>query len=181
MGTLAKTYVPKAGDIQRNWRLIDAADRPIGRLASEVAQILRGKDKTMYTPNLDTGDFVVVINASKVRTTPKKLREKTYFTHSGYPGGLKSESLDRLLARHPRRVVENAVWGMLPKGPLGRALLTKLKVYGEATHPHGSQVKESAAPMKPGRVRSKRGDKPAAAAAPIEAAAAKPAEQGQSA
>ncbi|MSQ24817.1 MAG: 50S ribosomal protein L13 [Dehalococcoidia bacterium] len=179
---MMKTYVPKAGDIQHNWRVIDAADRPVGRVASEVAQILKGKDKPSYTPNLDTGDFVVVINASKVRTTAKKLRDKTYFTHSGYPGGLKAESFDSLLQRHPRRVIENAVWGMLPKGSLGRTLMTKLKVYGEATHPHGAQVKEAAAPMRPGRVRdNKKATVRAAAAAPSAAAESKPAEKGQSA
>ena len=181
MATMMKTYVPKAGDIQHNWRLIDAADRPVGRVASEVAQILKGKDKPSYTPNLDTGDFVVVINASKVRTTTKKLRDKKYFTHSGYPGGLREESFDSLLERHPRRVIENAVWGMLPKGPLGRTLMTKLKVYGEATHPHGAQVKEAAAPMRPGRVRNKKKAIMPAATAPTAAAESKPAEQGQSA
>ncbi|MBF8299181.1 MAG: ribosomal protein, partial [Dehalococcoidia bacterium] len=151
---MTKTYTPKGGELRRNWRVIDAAGRPLGRLASEVAQILRGKDKPTYTPNMDTGDFVIVVNAAKVVVTGAKTREKMYYTHSTYPGGFKQTAFDKMLAQHPRRIVEWAVWGMLPKGPLGRDLFRKLKVYAEGSHPHGAQAKEMAAPVemgKPGR------------------------------
>ena len=146
-----KSFTPKAGEIQRQWRVVDATDRPLGRLASEVAQILKGKDKPIYTPHMDTGDFVIVVNAAKVRITGDKLRQKMYYSHSMYPGGFKSTSMERLLVRHPRRVVEEAVWGMLPKNRLGRALMGKLKVYAEESHPHGAQIKEYARPEKAGR------------------------------
>ena len=151
MSISSKTYTPKAADIQRNWRVIDAANRPLGRLASEVAQILRGKDKPIFTPNLDTGDFVIVVNAAKIHVSSKKLQKKKYYSHSGYPGGFKTMSLEQMLSRHPRRVIEYAVWGMLPKGPLGRTLLRKLKVYAEETHPHGAQALEHARPETPGK------------------------------
>lgn len=151
MSQATRTYTPKAGDITPSWRVIDATDRPLGRLASEVAQILKGKDKPYYTPNLDTGDFVIVINASKVHVSSDKRQTKFYYTHSMYPSGLKKEPLEKLLARQPRRVIEWAVWGMLPKGPLGRDLLRKLKVYAEDSHPHGAQVKDFAAPSKVGK------------------------------
>jgi large subunit ribosomal protein L13 len=151
MSTATKTYTPKAGDVQRSWRVIDATGRPLGRLASEVAQVLKGKDKPTYTPNLDTGDFVIVVNASKVVVTGTKTREKMYYTHSNYPGGLRTTSFDKMLAEHPRRVIEWAVWGMLPKGPLGRDLIRKLKVYAEGTHPHGAQAKDMAGPTRMGR------------------------------
>lgn len=156
MNAATKTYTPRAKDITRNWRVFDATGRPLGRLASEIAQVLRGKDKPTFTPNLDTGDFVVVVNASQVVVTGAKSREKMYYTHSNYPGGLRETAFHKMLAQHPRRVVEWAVWGMLPKGPLGRRLFTKLKVYAEATHPHGAQNVEMAAPVrmgKPGRPR----------------------------
>ncbi len=146
-----KTYSPAAADIQRGWRVIDATDRPLGRLASEVAAILRGKDKPIYTPHMDTGDFVIVVNASKVRVTGDKPKQKIYYSHSGYPGGLKAVPFERMLSRHPRRVIEYAVWGMLPKNRLGRALLKKLKVYAEETHPHSSQIRDHSRPEKPGK------------------------------
>jgi len=156
MNAATKTYTPKLRDVTRDWRVFDATGRPLGRLASEIAQVLRGKDKPTFTPNMDTGDFVIVVNASKVVVTGAKTREKMYYTHSNYPGGLKETAFDKMLAQHPRRIVEWAVWGMLPKGPLGRRLFTKLKVYSEATHPHGAQILEMAAPVrmgKPGRPR----------------------------
>lgn len=151
MSLSTKSYTPKAREIQRDWRIIDASGRPLGRLASEIAQVLRGKDKPIYTPHLDTGDFVIVVNAAKVRVTGSKSRDKMYYSHSMYPGGFKSTSLERMLATHPRRVIEEAVWGMLPQNRLGRTLLGKLKVYAEETHPHGAQVKELARPEKAGR------------------------------
>ena len=116
-----KTYHAKPGEVEREWLLVDATDMVLGRLASQVAQILRGKTKPQYTPHIDTGDFVVVINADKVRVTGNKLAAKTYHRHSGYPGGLKSETLERAMARYPERVIERAVKGMLPKNTLGRA------------------------------------------------------------
>ncbi len=146
-----KTYSPKASEIQRGWRLIDAADRPLGRLASEVAQILKGKDKPTYTPHMDTGDFVVVVNASRVALSGDKRADKMYYSHSMYPGGFKSVAFERMLERHPRRVIEYAVWGMLPKNRLGRALMRKLKVYAEPTHPHGAQIKELAGVKRRGK------------------------------
>jgi len=151
MNTATKTYTPKASEIQRHWRVIDAAGKPLGRLASEVAQILKGKDKPTYTPHMDTGDFVIVVNASRVVVTGNKASRKVYYTHSMYPGGLKAITFDKMMARHPRRIIERAVWGMLPKNRLGRALYRKLKVYAEGTHPHGAQAEEFAAPEKPGR------------------------------
>jgi len=151
MNAITKSYFPKAADLKHNWRVIDVDGRPLGRVASEVAQILKGKDKAMYTPNADTGDFVIVVNASKVVVTGQKTREKMYYTHSGYPGGLKETSFDKMLAAHPRRVVEWAVWGMLPKNRIGRVLFRKLKVYAEATHPHAAQAPEASAPTKAGR------------------------------
>ena len=150
MNAVSKTYIPK-GVIKQNWRVIDATGRPLGRVASEVAQVLRGKDKPIYTPNMDTGDYVIVVNASKVIVTGTKTREKMYYTHSGYPGGFRATSFGKMLAEHPRRIVEWAVWGMLPKNSLGRSLFRKLKVYAEATHPHAAQVVDAAAPVKAGR------------------------------
>ena len=134
-----KTYHAKPGEVEREWLLVDATDMVLGRLASEVAQILKGKRKPSYTPHVDTGDFVVVINASKIKVTGNKLEDKEYFRHTGHPGGLKSETLGNLLARDPRRVVEKAVKGMLPKNTLGRAMGMKLKVYAGAEHPHQAQ------------------------------------------
>lgn len=134
-----KTYHAKVGEVEREWLLVDATDVTLGRLASEIAQILKGKRKPQYTPHVDTGDFVIVVNAAAIKVTGKKLDDKKYFRHSGYPGGLKSETLGDLLARDPRRVVEKAVKGMLPKNTLGRAMGMKLKVYAGAEHPHQAQ------------------------------------------
>jgi large subunit ribosomal protein L13 len=134
-----KTYTPKADHIERQWWLVDATDIPLGRLATEVARILRGKHKPMYTPHLDTGDHVVVVNASQVRLTGRKADQKTYFRHSGYMGGEKLIPFKRMIQTHPDRVVELAVKGMLPKNNLGRSMRSKLRVYGGADHPHQSQ------------------------------------------
>ncbi len=134
-----RTYTVKPADIQREWYVVDAAGCNLGRLASKVATILRGKHKPIYTPSMDVGDFVIVINADKIAVTGKKLTQKMYYRHSLYPGGLKEISLKRLLETHPTRVVELAVRGMLPKNRLGRAIIKKLKVYAGASHPHAAQ------------------------------------------
>jgi large subunit ribosomal protein L13 len=134
-----KTYSVKAGEIQRRWFVVDAEGKILGRLASEVARILRGKHKPTYTPHLDTGDFVVVVNADKVRLSGNKADQKAYFRHSGYMGGEKLIPFRRMLEKHPERVVELAVKGMLPKGALGRQMRHKLKVYAGAEHPHQAQ------------------------------------------
>ncbi len=133
------SYVPKPDEITREWRVLDASDHVLGRLATEAARLLRGKHKPEFTPHLDTGDFVVVVNADKVRVTGGKLDDKTYYRHSGKPGSLKSESLKERLEKYPDRVIRDAVWGMLPKNRLGRRLLTKLKVYSGPDHPHEAQ------------------------------------------
>jgi len=133
------SYMAKSEEVEKVWWLIDASDQTLGRLASNVASILRGKNKPIYTPNVDTGDFVVVINAEKIAVTGKKLTDKMYHTHSGYPGGLKTTSLEKLLKEKPERAIENAVWGMLPRNTLGRKMITKLKVYAGAEHPHQAQ------------------------------------------
>jgi len=135
-----KTYVAKQSDIKHEWLVVDAAGQNLGRLASKIAAILRGKHKPIFTPGLDTGDFVIVVNAEKITVTGKKLDEKFYYTLSGYPGGLRSISLRDQLAKHPDRVITRAVWGMLPHNKLGRAMLKKLKVYGGAEHPHAAQT-----------------------------------------
>lgn len=135
-----KTYSAKPADVERGWHVIDAADQTLGRLATHVAELLRGKHKPVFTPHLDTGDFVIIVNAAKVRVTGRKPAQKMYYRHSGYPSGLKTISLEKLMASHPERVLEHAVWGMLPKGPLGRALYRKLKVYAGPNHPHQSQL-----------------------------------------
>ena len=124
---------------ERNWHLVDASGLPIGRLASEIAQILRGKHKPQYAPHLDVGDHVVVINASEISITSKKPEQKMYHSHSGFPGGIKSESFNSLRQRKPERIIERAVWGMLPKNRLGRSILKKLHIYANAEHPHESQ------------------------------------------
>ncbi len=133
------TYVPKEGEIRRDWWVVDAQGLTLGRLASVVATRLRGKHKLGYTPFLDTGDHVIVINAEKVALTGRKLSDKLYRRHSGYPGGLKEITARQMLDKHPRRLVESAVKGMLPKGPLGRKMARKLKVYAGPRHPHESQ------------------------------------------
>lgn len=140
---MKKTYSVKASEIKREWKVIDASGKALGRLASEIARILQGKHKSIYTPWLDTGDYVIVVNASKVRVTGEKLGQKVYYRHSGYPGGLKSITLAQLLQKDPCRVIRHAVKGMLPKGPLGRAMLKKLKVYSGPNHPHQAQVKNT--------------------------------------
>jgi large subunit ribosomal protein L13 len=134
-----RTYVPKEGEISRDWVVMDAADQVLGRLATEVARILRGKHKPDYTPYLDTGDFVVIVNAERVRLTGAKLDDKVYYRHTGRPGSLKSETARERLDKHPERVIQAAVWGMLPKNRLGRKLLRKLKVYSGPEHPHDAQ------------------------------------------
>lgn len=134
-----KTYQPKAGEINRGWVLVDAQGQTLGRLATRVAMLLRGKGKPVFAPHLDVGDFVVIINADKVAVTGRKLRQKMYYHHSQYPGGLKSTPLEKLLREKPERVLEKAVRGMLPKNKLGDALFGKLKVYAGPTHPHVSQ------------------------------------------
>lgn len=134
-----KTYQAKPGEVERGWVLIDAEGQVLGRLAVEAAKILRGKNKPTYTPHVDTGDFVIVINADKVRVTGNKGEDKRYYRHSGYPGGLKSESFNEAMAKHPERVIERAVKGMLPHNRLGRAMGKKLKVYAGPDHPHAAQ------------------------------------------
>lgn len=134
-----KTYTPKAKDIERGWYLVNAEGKILGRLASEIAKVLRGKHKPIYTPHLDCGDYVIVINADKVGVTGRKLDQKIYYRHSGYPGGLKSISLRNQLQKHPERVLEAAVRGMLPKNRLGRKMMRKLKVYAGDSHPHQAQ------------------------------------------
>lgn len=134
-----KTYIPKASEVTHDWYVLDAEGMVLGRLASRAAQILLGKHKVIYTPGVELGDFVIVVNASKVRVTGKKLTDKVYYRHSGYPGGLKSISLRDQLARHPDRVVRAAVWGMLPHGKRGRRIIQMLKVYGGPSHPHVAQ------------------------------------------
>jgi len=134
-----KTYYAKPGEVDREWLLIDATDLVLGRLSTQVAMILRGKTKPTYTPNVDTGDFVVIINAEKVRVTGNKAEQKAYYSYSGYPGGLKETSYKSLMEKHPERVIERAVRGMLPKGTLGRQMGRKLHVYAGPDHPHQAQ------------------------------------------
>lgn len=134
-----KTYYAKPGEVEREWLLVDAEDMVLGRLATQVAQILKGKTKPTYTPNVDVGDFVVVINAEKIRLTGNKTEQKNYYSHSGYVGGLKEISFKRMLEKHPERIIEKAVRGMLPKNTLGRAMGKKLKVYAGPDHPHAAQ------------------------------------------
>lgn len=141
-----KTYSPKASDIVSRWHVIDASGEILGRLATRIALVLKGKDKVYYAPHMDVGDHVVVINAEKVRVTGDKLADKKYYRHSGYPGGLRSVTLGNELKAHPNRVIEHAVRGMLPHNSLGRAMFRKLKVYAGPAHPHGAQVAASARP-----------------------------------
>jgi large subunit ribosomal protein L13 len=137
-----KTYATKQSEITRSWRVVDADGATLGRLATEVAAILRGKHKTIFSPHLDTGDPVIVVNAAKVRVTGNKLKAKNYVRHSGYPGGLRSETLEQLLARRPEEVVRRAVRGMLPRNRLGEQMSRKLHVYAGAEHPHAAQKPE---------------------------------------
>lgn len=134
-----KTYSAKPETVRHDWYLVDAADKTLGRLATEIARRLRGKHKAEYTPHVDTGDYIVVINAAKVRVTGSKTSQKVYQRYTGYPGGIRTVTLEKLLATFPERVIEHAVRGMLPKNPLGRAMFRKLKVYAGATHEHTAQ------------------------------------------
>ena len=134
-----KTFVPKKDEIEKKWWLINAEGKILGRLATEVAVLLRGKKKPKYVDFLDSGDFVIIINAEKVKTTGKKLEQKKYYSHSGYPGGLKEKTLKEMLEKKPEEVIKKAVWGMIPKNKLGRAVYKKLKVYRGPHHPHEAQ------------------------------------------
>ncbi len=138
-----KTYSPKATEIERRWWLVDAEGQTLGRLASVVATKLRGKDKPMFAPHMDCGDFVVVVNASRIQVTGRKLDQKQYYKHSGYPGGMKISNLAEEMERHPDRVIEKAVRGMLPKSALGDHVIKKLKVYVGGEHPHEAQKPEA--------------------------------------
>ncbi len=137
-----RTTFAKKGDVQRKWYVVDATDKVLGRLATQIAAYLRGKHKPQFTPNVDTGDFIVVINAEKVRLTGKKLDQKIYYHHTGYPGGLRAETARQRLQRKPEEIIKDAVWGMLPKNRLGRKLFKKLKVYRGPEHPHQAQKPE---------------------------------------
>ncbi|MBC3765261.1 50S ribosomal protein L13 [Neptunicella marina] len=134
-----KTFVAKPETVTREWFVVDAADKTLGRLATEVARRLRGKHKPEYTPHVDTGDYIVVINAEKVVVTGNKTKNKMYYSHTGYPGGLKEVNFEKLQAHKPEMIIEKAVKGMLPKGPLGRAMFRKMKVYAGAEHNHAAQ------------------------------------------
>ena len=135
-----RTHTARQADITSEWKVVDAAGKPLGRLASEIARVLQGKHKPVYTPNILTGDYVIVLNASKVAVTGKKLEQKMYYRHSGYPSGLRTTNLQRLLGRYPERAIQHAVKGMLPKNTLGRHMLRRMKVYAGAEHPHEAQV-----------------------------------------
>lgn len=137
------TYMANPAKIERKWYVVDAEGCTLGRLASEVAKVLRGKNKPVFTPHIDTGDYLVVINAEKINVTGKKLDQKVYYHHSEYVGGMKETTLREMLAKKPEKVIELAVKGMLPKGPLGRQMLTKLHVYAGAEHPHAAQTPEA--------------------------------------
>jgi large subunit ribosomal protein L13 len=137
------TFNARNESVERDWYVVDATGRPLGRLASEIARRLRGKHKPEFTPHVDTGDYIVVVNAAKVGLTGQKRTQKVYYRHSGYPGGIKATSFERMIAEHPERVIEIAVKGMLPKGPLGRAMFRKLRVYAGAEHSHASQQPKS--------------------------------------
>ena len=138
-----KTFMASPATIDRKWYVVDAEGKTLGRLASEVAKVLRGKNKPIFTPSVDTGDYVIVINAEKINVTGKKLDQKIYYHHSDYVGGMKETTLRELLDKHPERAIEYAVKGMLPKGPLGRQMYTKLHVYVGAEHPHAAQKPET--------------------------------------
>lgn len=169
-----KTFSTRPSDVRREWHVIDATGQSLGRLSTQVATYLRGKHKPIYTPHLDVGDFVIVVNAANVRLTGRKLEQKRYYHHSQYPGGMKVREVKHELARRPEWVVERAVRGMLPKGPLGLHLFRHLKVYGGATHPHEAQVNAPPpAPFKPGppgsnapNARAVRAEAPTVVAAP---------------
>ena len=137
-----KTFMASPATIDRKWYVVDAEGKTLGRLASEVAKVLRGKNKTIFTPHIDTGDYVIVVNAEKIKVTGKKLDQKVYYRHSGYVGGIKETTLKEMLNKHPERVIEFAVKGMLPKGPLGRQMFTKLHVYAGPDHEQAAQKPE---------------------------------------
>ena len=134
-----KTYVAKPGEFEQKWHLIDARGQVLGRLASEVAKILRGKDKAIFTPHVDTGDYVVIVNAANIRLTGNKLKDKVYYHHTGYPGGIKSITADELMEKNPTELINTAVKGMLPKNKLGRQIIKKLKIYAGSEHQHEAQ------------------------------------------
>lgn len=134
-----KTFSAKPAEVERDWFVIDASGKTLGRMATEIAHRLRGKHKPEYTPHVDTGDYIIVVNAEKVAVTGNKAKDKIYHSHTGYPGGLKSISFEKLIDKAPERTIESAVKGMLPRNPLGRAMFGKLKVYAGAEHPHGAQ------------------------------------------
>ena len=138
-----KSYMATASSIERKWYVVDAEGHTLGRLASEIAKVLRGKNKPTFTPSMDTGDYVIVVNADKVKVTGKKMDQKIYYRHSDYVGGMKETTLKEMLAKHPERVIEHAVKGMLPKGPLGREMYTKLFVYAGPDHKHAAQKPET--------------------------------------
>jgi len=137
-----RTLFAKKGEVEQKWYVVDAKDAVLGRLAVKIATQITGKNKTIYTPNTDTGDFVIVVNAEKVKLTGRKLDNKVYYRHSGYPGGLKAETARERMKRCPEKIISDAVWGMIPKGRLGRAMLRKLKVYKGSEHPHEAQKPE---------------------------------------
>lgn len=134
-----KTFSAKADEVKRDWYVVDASGKVLGRLATEIARRLRGKHKAEYTPHVDTGDFIIVTNAEKVTVTGRKTKDKVYYHHSGYPGGIKSMTFEKLQQKNPARIIERAVKGMLPKNPLGREMYRKLKIYVGADHPHAAQ------------------------------------------
>ena len=134
-----KTLSAKPESVTRDWYVVDAAEKTLGRLSTEIARRLRGKHKPEYTPHVDTGDYIVVVNAEKVRVTGRKAKDKQYYRHTGYPGGIRAMNFEQMIERHPGRVIENSVKGMLPRGPLGRAMFRKLKVYAGDEHPHAAQ------------------------------------------
>jgi len=134
-----KTYIPKADELSNEWVLVDASDKYIGRLATQVASILLGKNKPNFTPGVETGDFVIIINAEQIKATGNKMEDKVYYHHSGYPSGIKAITLRQQLAKYPERVIRSAVWGMLPHNKFGRSLIKKLKVYAGPEHPHSAQ------------------------------------------
>ena len=136
---MQKTYYPKADEIQRDWVVVDANDQTLGRLATQISTVMLGKHKPDFTPGVEMGDYVIVVNASHIRVTVNKLDDKMYHRHTGYPGGLKSVNLRDLLAKNPERVIEKAVWGMLPHNRMGRSLMKKLRVYAGPDHPHDAQ------------------------------------------
>ncbi len=136
---MQKTYTPKASEVEHQWFLVDAQNKTLGRLASQIARVLKGKHKPMYSPHMDVGDYVVVINAEKIQVTGKKADQKIYYRHTGYPGGIREMPYSRMLERHPERILQKAVWGMLPHNTLGRQIFKKLRVYAGGEHDHVSQ------------------------------------------